>query len=83
MALSPERVDYPLIREIHAASSLADGRAAAAWREAASRLRDAASLAGGEALPLAPAGAAGDSVDAAILRRGSARRFDRERSIRF
>jgi SagB-type dehydrogenase family enzyme len=63
--LSAHQVDYPEITSAHAASSLADGQAAAAWR--ATFLRPAASP------PRAPT--SGEPVEGVILRRGSSRRF--------
>ncbi len=82
--LSLSEVDYPLIREIHAASSLESGAAAATWR-------------GGLAEP-APENAKGTlyslitkepsalprrSLADVIRRRGSTRVFDRKRAIAF
>lgn len=82
--LSPHEVDYPSIREVHAASSLDSGVEVRRWREGATD--EAGPAATGRAaaareLPLAmdpaaslPAG----SVEEVILRRGSTRRFSRE-----
>ena len=64
---APKEIDYPLIREAHAATSL-DGAGAAAWQ----------GLDGGaQAEPggPAPVEAEGESVERVILRRGSTRQF--------
>ena len=77
--LSPAEVDYPPIREMHAAASLASGDEAAAWRGAPPD-RPAPPPAG-PPTPLQPLPAAdlpADPVDVVIRRRGSTRRFARE-----
>jgi SagB-type dehydrogenase family enzyme len=62
--LSAHQVDYPAIIAAHAASSLPDGPAAAAWR------------ANHPSLPVLPGeGRPDEPVEAVILRRGSSRRF--------
>jgi SagB-type dehydrogenase family enzyme len=62
--LSARQVDYPLIVDAHAASSLPSGAAAATWR---SKLPPPVeSLTPGEP---------GESIESVILRRGSSRRF--------
>ncbi len=64
---SPKEIDYPLIREAHAATTL-DGAGAAAWQ----------GLDGGapaEPGGPAPVEAEGESVERVILRRGSTRQF--------
>ena len=90
--LSKEQVDYPLIREVHAATSFADPREAVSWREGARALGDdppppawgfVPGEAGGRAFPLARGEVPHGGVDQTILRRGSVRRFDRERALRF
>ena len=84
MPLSKSRVDYPLIREAHAATSFSDPREAASWREGARRLgEDVIPSPGGPAFPLAREETPSGGVDATVLRRGSARRFDPGRPIRF
>lgn len=81
--LSESQVDYPLIREVHAATSFTAGEEAAAWRESARALEsDPLPWEEGQSFPLAGEEAAPASVDQTILRRGSVRRFDRERAIR-
>ncbi len=66
--LSPRTLDYPEIISAHAASSLASGAEAAAWRTAfpqdLSRLR-----------PVEREGQSVEPVESVILRRGSSRRF--------
>ncbi|MBI4477660.1 MAG: SagB family peptide dehydrogenase, partial [Acidobacteria bacterium] len=87
--LSPQEVDYPLMREMHAASSLLTVAEVEAWREAGSPL--ASELAArrsaqrpespgvrldpGEASTRAP-----DLLEEVIQRRGSSRQFDRSAS---
>src|SRR5262249_53174950 len=61
-------VDYPAIRAMHEASSLATGEEVAAWRIAPMRQAPTPN-------PAAPAGAAGESIETVILRRGSTRHF--------
>lgn len=75
--LSAAVVDYPLIRAAHAATSLPSGAAARAWRAAGfgpTPVRPAAIA----ATPLRPPDPApGATIDDAIARRRSARRFAR------
>jgi hypothetical protein len=81
--LSPREVDYPAIREMHAASSLASGEEASAWRsKRPTRLSPAVA---GTLVPLQPMDTSSlpdQSIEHVIRRRGSARQFARE-SIRF
>jgi SagB-type dehydrogenase family enzyme len=77
LPLSAHEIDYPLVREAHAASSLVSVEAVRAWRAAgapgvALRLE-------GETVALEPlgAGVVPEPVEAVILRRGSTRRFPR------
>jgi len=76
--LSRSEVDYPAIRAMHEASSLAEGAQVAAWRGAAS----VAPLApAGRLVPLRPLNdgeTPQDSIEEVILRRGSSRRFARQ-----
>jgi SagB-type dehydrogenase family enzyme len=75
--LSPSEVDYPAIREIHAASSLADAEAVRRWRVPARAASEPLSSA--KRLPLAlPDDSAlpAESLERVILRRGSTREFD-------
>ena len=80
--LSKSEVDYPAIREIHAASSLSTGAEAASWRQSAPA-RTPPALAG-RLFPLSPAADADlprESLESVIRRRGSTRIFNREASI--
>ena len=82
--LSRFEVDYPAIRAQHAASSLADGAEAAAWRGGTPALRSPAAT--GSLQPLWPdvsLARSGESLDRVIQRRGSTRVFDASRSISF
>lgn len=74
MPLSSSEVDYPLIREMHAASSLATAAAVAAWREGAWRDTTPATSAKLVALP-PPRERAGRGLSETIQRRGSTREF--------
>lgn len=82
--LSRSEVDYPLIREVHAASSLGDGDEADRWRanklEPARKTRDKSlaeiPLNSAEELP-------NKSLADVICRRGSTRAFASNRSISF
>ena len=77
--LSGSEVDYPAMRAMHEASSLAEEAEVSAWRGAAS----VAPLAppAGRLFPLRPLNdreAPHDSIEEVILRRGSSRRFARQ-----
>jgi len=72
--LSSSEVDYPLIREMHAASSLATAAAVVAWREGAWRETTPATSAKLVALP-PPRERAGRGLGETIQRRGSTREF--------
>jgi len=77
-------VEYPEIRSAHAASALADGSEAAAWRGELTALR--APPASGLLQPLRPLADANlprDPLERVIHRRGSTRAFDRRRSLSF
>jgi SagB-type dehydrogenase family enzyme len=77
ISISP--VDYPSIREAHAASSLANHDEAREWRNA-TRDPDSPAIEG-EAFPLAPMpddGMPADAIEDVIQRRGSTRRFARK-----
>jgi SagB-type dehydrogenase family enzyme len=86
-ALAPEiepvsraEVDYALIREMHAASSLPDGAAATQWR--AARAQRPATAARGPLQRLAPAESPSRAALAEVIRRrGSTRVFDPRRPI--
>jgi SagB-type dehydrogenase family enzyme len=74
--LSPREFDFPEIREIHAATALADSSEVRDWRAAA--VVPARTSAEGSLLPLRPdLGAAVDPLEAVIRRRGSTRMFAR------
>ena len=75
LPLSPHEIDYPLVREAHAASSLASGDEVRVWRAAAAT--EARPADGGPLVPLEPISPAAvpEPVEAVILRRGSTRRF--------
>jgi SagB-type dehydrogenase family enzyme len=79
--LSRSEVDYPIMREMHAASGLAAPREVALWREAAERRAAGAAHArtGAVTVPLRASDdvAAGDRFEDVVLRRGSTRRFQR------
>jgi len=76
LPLSSEERDYPLLREIHAASSLGPTDEVVAWRRAAPL--PARSL-GDETIALpAPRREAGRSLGDTVLRRGSTRQFSHE-----
>ncbi len=81
--ISEDEIDFPAIREMHDASSLATGEEAAAWRDRRGPQRRATAV--GAAVALRPYGAAEaprDSIDTVIKRRGSTRSFAQE-SISF
>jgi hypothetical protein len=82
---SPTEVDYPLMREIHAASSLATPDEVAAWRSAAPAQGIAPPPRKGEISldPIAGDALPQDSIEEVILRRGSSRSFDRNARISF
>jgi SagB-type dehydrogenase family enzyme len=80
--LSRTEVDYPIMRELHAASALAAPEEVASWRTAARNLAARASAAAERRGPVIPLPAetgevAGDRFEDVVLRRGSTRRFER------
>jgi len=76
MPLSSSEVDYPLIREMHAASSLATADAVVAWREREAEWRDETSAASGKLVALPPPRErVGRGLGETIQRRGSTREF--------
>jgi SagB-type dehydrogenase family enzyme len=83
MPLSSDEVDYPLLRELHAASSLETPAAVTAWRRGGAAggagPRRVSEAAPGALVPL-PAGreAAGRGLGETIQRRGSTRQFGHE-----
>lgn len=75
--LSRHEVDYPELRAIHRASSLASAEEVAAWRGGPPPLPLPAP--GGRLFPLQPlSDPPSDPLEQVVLRRGSARRFARE-----
>jgi SagB-type dehydrogenase family enzyme len=80
--LSRSEIDYPAIRELQAASSLASGVEATAWSETTMKREVPTAQGPLVALhPYADADLPADSLQSVILRRGSTRAFDRARSI--
>jgi SagB-type dehydrogenase family enzyme len=76
LPLSPREVDYPLVRQIYAATSLAGGAAARDWVSPGAGAGDRGA-AGPVSHPLAPLPAPpAQSLGEVILRRGSTRQFD-------
>ena len=85
MPYSPKEIDYPLIREAHAATSL-DAAGAAAWRDVLQHTpAEWGAVSVGVPAPVSrygtgsagtTGGAQGESVEQVILRRGSTRRFE-------
>jgi len=81
--LSRDEIDYPLMREMHAASSLDSGEEVAAWRGRASlEILEATNFPppAGPVVPLQPLSDAEmprDPIEQVILRRGSSRQFAR------
>jgi len=79
MPLSSDEVDYPLLRELHAASSLETPLAVTAWRRGGAMGPRAAEVTSGVLVPLpAPRAAAGRGLGETIQRRGSTRQFGHE-----
>jgi hypothetical protein len=77
--LSKYEVDYPVMREMHAASSLATSDQVRAWRE--QRTPSDAVDPRGPTIPLQPAPEeeiSRDAIERVVLRRGSTRQFARE-----
>jgi SagB-type dehydrogenase family enzyme len=75
--LSRREVDYPLMREIHAASSLNSTEEVAKWR--AGKLAISSRPAAETLIPLQPLSDTEmprDSIEQVIIRRGSSRKFD-------
>jgi len=82
--ISRGEVTFPEIVRMHAASALASGAEAAAWR--ASPLRREVAVARGRVIPLEPSAAesiAPMPIEEVILARRSTRRYDTERPISF
>ncbi|MGH9556674.1 MAG: SagB/ThcOx family dehydrogenase [Terriglobales bacterium] len=80
LPVSRREVDYPEMRELHAASSLRTPEEVAAWREGLAPTQ-AAPTSGGEVAPLQPMSEEElprDPIERVILRRGSTRQFVRK-----
>jgi SagB-type dehydrogenase family enzyme len=78
LPLSREEIDYPLIREAHAASSLATVTAVRAWRAAGVEPVPRSAVRANLTLEPLPAAAVPEPIEAVIARRGSTRRFPHE-----
>ena len=79
MPLSPSQVDYPLIREMHRASTLTTKDEIEDWRHAS--LQPGSNQVVGDVFPLAPRSRdelSGEAVEDVIQRRASTRRFARK-----
>ncbi len=82
--ISEREIDFPEIGAIHAASSLASGAAARAWRSGAFRPEPPAPS--GPLIPLAPLDPSArpdDSIEAVISRRRSNRHYQAETTLSF
>jgi SagB-type dehydrogenase family enzyme len=77
LPLSAHEVDYPLVREAHAASSLGSGAEARAWRVAGAPAPPPPPDPPAIPMEPLPASVVPEPVEAVILRRGSQRRFPR------
>ncbi len=78
LPLSRGEIDYPLMREMHSASSLQSAKEVGAWRNATPPVESCATLE--QVIPLHPltdAEIPRDPIEQVILRRGSTRRFAR------
>ncbi len=78
--LSPRAVDYPAIRDMHAASALPVADAVQRWREAGAAAGPESSTPPGQSVSLPAVDLSAlpsESIDNVILRRGSTRRFAR------
>lgn len=80
--LSRTEVDYPIMREMHAASALAAPDEVARWRSAAGEMAAGGSTRSrrsGDVIPLLgeTGAAAADTFEDVVMRRGSTRRFQR------
>jgi SagB-type dehydrogenase family enzyme len=77
--VSKSEVDYPAMREMHLASSLATAEEVVQWPDRTAALQ--APKLGGALVPLAPLDderIPRDTIEEVVLRRGSSRRFQRE-----
>jgi SagB-type dehydrogenase family enzyme len=82
--LSPSEADYPVMREMHAASSLLDEDEVRRWRGALPERKKPEPQ--GRLIPLKPFGEdemSSEGIGTVILKRGSTRRFDRGSGLSF
>ena len=82
--LSTSEVDYPAMREMHAASSLLDEEEVRRWRGAMQEVKNPEPR--GKLVPLEPFGEdemSREGIGTVILKRGSTRRFARGSSLSF
>jgi SagB-type dehydrogenase family enzyme len=82
--LSPSEIDYPAMREMHAASSLLDEEEVSRWRGAVQEVKKTEPR--GRLIRLEPFGddeMSREGLGTVILKRGSTRRFDRSSSLSF
>jgi SagB-type dehydrogenase family enzyme len=81
---SKREMEFPVMLQMHEASSLASEEEVAQWREAGKQLVFPSSAPGGEEVPLQPLREEEkpkDAIEQVILRRGSTRTFDSTASI--
>jgi SagB-type dehydrogenase family enzyme len=78
LPLSRQEIDYPLIREAHAASSLTTATAVQAWRAAGAEPPRMRAVRPDVTLEPLPTAAIPEPIETVIARRGSTRRFPRE-----
>ena len=78
LAYSKSEVDYPLLREMHEASSLISEPEAQDWRSGPNTIRPLKPAADFVPLSPIPDAAPSDSIDRVIIRRGSTRQFARK-----
>src|SRR6185436_10074060 len=78
LPLSREEIDYPLVREAQAASSLATAAAVKSWRAAGAEPPRMLAVRPNILLEPLPAAAIPEPIEAVIAQRGSTRRFPRE-----
>jgi SagB-type dehydrogenase family enzyme len=76
LPLSRHEIDHPILREAHAASSLASAGDVRRWRERSVAARPDARVSAISLTPVA-ASAVPEPIEAVIVRRGSSRRFPR------
>lgn len=82
-ALSERETDYPRVREMHKASALARGEEAALWRSSAAPAGVVAPASGPVFALDHGVGPGTRTLEQAVVRRGSTRRFDRQFALSF